>query len=223
MNTNDTKGKIAKGYKNVANSYDIFMSGMDIRGKIILKIIGGFNVSGYKNKLLGLIPNDFSGKLLDIPCGTGSLTYQKYTQMHKAEIICMDYSKEMLEAAKGRYVNENIKIIQGDVGNIPFPDKTFDIVLSMNGFHVFPDKEKAFDEIDRVLNDNGIFIGCFYIKERIKRADWFIRKFFVPNGIFTPPFYTYEELNKKLKNNYTIKKYWTVGPTICFRCIKNSK
>jgi ubiquinone/menaquinone biosynthesis C-methylase UbiE len=220
MNPNDTKGKVAKGYKSVAKSYDIFMSGADMRGRIILKIMGRFNVNAYREKLLTLIANDFSGKLLDIPCGTGALTYKKYEQMTNAEIICMDYSNEMLEVAKSRYTNDNIKIMQGDVGNIPFTDKTFDVVLSMNGFHVFPDKEIAFNEINRVLKDNGTFVGCFYIKERVKRADWFIKHFFEPNGIFTAPFYTYEELKRKLESQYIIKEYWTVGPTICFQCKK---
>jgi Methylase involved in ubiquinone/menaquinone biosynthesis len=36
--------------------------------------------------------------------------------------------------------------VQGDVGKLTFDDCTFDAVLSMNGFHVFPDKEKAYAE-----------------------------------------------------------------------------
>lgn len=50
----------------------------------------------------------------------------------------------------------NIKCVQGDVGNLPFEDSRFDILLSMNGFHAFPDKEKAFAETYRVLR-KGIF------------------------------------------------------------------
>ena len=33
---------------------------------------------------------------------------------------------------------------QGDVGALPYADDTFDIVLSLNGFHAFPDKEAAY-------------------------------------------------------------------------------
>jgi SAM-dependent methyltransferase len=38
------------------------------------------------------------------------------------------------------------------------------IVVSMNGFHAFPNKKKAFQETWRVLKPGGTFIACFYIK-----------------------------------------------------------
>ena len=41
--------------------------------------------------------------------------------------------------------------------------KLLDTVVSMNGFHAFPDKQKAFHEIWRVLKPGGNFIACFYI------------------------------------------------------------
>ncbi|VUX40026.1 Methyltransferase domain protein [Blautia luti] len=37
-------------------------------------------------------------------------------------------------------------------------------VVSMNGFHAFLDKQKAFHEIWRVLKPGGDFIACFYIR-----------------------------------------------------------
>lgn len=39
--------------------------------------------------------------------------------------------------------------------------ETYDIVVSMNGFHAFPDKERAFRETWRVLKNGGTFIACF--------------------------------------------------------------
>ncbi|MDR1230139.1 MAG: class I SAM-dependent methyltransferase [Spirochaetaceae bacterium] len=72
----------------------------------------------------------------------------------------------------------------------------------MNGFHVFSDKEKAFAEIKRVLKNNGIFMGCFYIHGITKRTDWFINNVFVKNGTFTPPFYTRDEIEEKLNKGY---------------------
>jgi len=38
---------------------------------------------------------------------------------------------------------------------------SFDIVLSLNGFHAFPDKEAAYRETYCVLKPGGIFCGCF--------------------------------------------------------------
>lgn len=52
---------------------------------------------------------------------------------------------DMLEQAERRFNGyAHIKCIQSDVGNLQMDDESFDIVLSMNGFHAFPDKKKHF-------------------------------------------------------------------------------
>jgi len=58
-----------------------------------------------------------------------------------------------------RFENQNIKNVsceQGDVGSLFYADNSFDAVLSMNGFHVFPEKEKAFSDI--IFQDNSVLI-----------------------------------------------------------------
>ena len=49
--------------------------------------------------------------------------------------------------------------------------KLLDTVVSMNGFHAFLDKQKAFHEIWRVLKPGGDFIACFY-KNRNGQIGW---------------------------------------------------
>jgi ubiquinone/menaquinone biosynthesis C-methylase UbiE len=215
--------KIKKGYRSISNIYDNYITGKNILFKIVLKIIWGFNDKDYSIKLLENIPNDFTGNILDIPAGTGISTYEKYKNLNNAKIVCMDYSNDMLEIAKRRFENNNLKNIeckQGDVGNMPFEKETFDIILSMNGFHAFPNKEKAFGEIKRVLKNDGYFIGCFYVKGITKRTDWFANNIFVKNGTFTPPFYDKTEITEKLKKEYKELEIWNIGSIICFKCKK---
>jgi ubiquinone/menaquinone biosynthesis C-methylase UbiE len=212
-----------KGYKSVSSIYDDYILAEKLLFKIIAKIIWGFVDKEYSIKLLDNISNDFSGKILDIPAGTGILTYEKYLRTKNSQIMCMDYSNDMLKIAKERFEKNNIKNIeckQGDVGKIPFEDETFNIILSMNGFHAFPDKGKAFFEIKRVLKNNGLFTGCFYAKGIVKRTDWFVNNIFVKNGTFTPPFYNKTEIVEKLNREYKEVELWNKGSIVCFKCKK---
>ncbi|WP_270834105.1 class I SAM-dependent methyltransferase [Faecalibacterium prausnitzii] len=60
---------------------------------------------------------------------------------------------------------KNVTFRQGDVGALPYADGTVDIVLSLNGFRAFPDKEAAYREVFRVLRSGGTFCGCGYKKK----------------------------------------------------------
>ena len=110
--------------------------------------------------------------------GTGILTMPFYKTLPKADVTCLDYSADMMgqvqEKANRQHL-KNVTLRQGDIGALPFTDGTFDIVLSLNGFHAFPDKEAAYREIFRVLRPGGTFCGCFYVEDEHKRTDWFVR------------------------------------------------
>ena len=58
------------------------------------------------------------------------------------------------------------------------------IVLSLNGFHAFPDKEAAYRETCRVLKKGGVFCGRFCIAGEFARTDYFVKKMYVPKGFF---------------------------------------
>ncbi|MBQ1534751.1 MAG: methyltransferase domain-containing protein, partial [Erysipelotrichaceae bacterium] len=109
---------------------------------------------------------------------------------------------------------------QGDVGKLPFEDESFDIVLSLNGFHAFPDKEAAYRETFRVLKKGGVFCGCFYIAGEFNRTDWFVRKLYVPKGFFTPPFETRSTLRQRLEKMYEKADVHSVNAEGIFCCIK---
>ena len=110
--------------------------------------------------------------------------------------------------------------MQGDVGKLPFEDESFDLVMSLNGFHAFPDKEAAYREIFRVLKPGGIFCGCFYVKGENKRTDFLVEKIYTPKGYFTPPYETAGSLRIRLKNMYKKAEVKTVEGMAAFRCRK---
>ena len=169
------------------------------------------------------IPEDFSGKMLEVPVGTGVLTMPVYKTLPNADITCLDYSADMMAVAQcraGKMGLDNIQFRQGDVSALPFEDKRFDLVLSLNGFHAFPDKEAAYREVYRVLKPGSVFCGCFDIKGENNRTDWFIEKLYTPKGFFTPPYETADSLRGKLESLYASVTLNTVESMGCFTCVK---
>ena len=133
-----------------------------------------------------------------ITCSTlsGKAVCRLVWAMNKAE------NDAYLEKADRLHL-KNVTFRQGDVGALPYADDTFDIVLSLNGFHAFPDKEAAYREVFRVLRPGGTFCGCFYVKGEHKRTDWFVRHVYEKAGFFTPPYETVSSLKARLDGMYT--------------------
>ena len=223
------KEQIRNAYKLTgghANFYDGMMTYSTLAGKAICRLIWNMNREKnlrYIEEALAGVPEDFSGTLLEVPVGTGVLTMPVYQTLPDADITCLDYSADMMNAAKQKADAAGIRNItfrQGDVGALPFEDNSFDIVLSMNGFHAFPDKEAAYRETCRVLKPGGTFCGCFYMKGGCRRTDWFIQHLYVPKGFFTPPFETQESVTKRLSELYEDVQVSMVEGIGCFRCRK---
>lgn len=146
-----------------------------------------------------------------------------YKTLPQAEITCLDYSPDMMARAQRRAEQAgltNVRFQQGDIGALPFEDGRFDLVLSLNGFHAFPDKEAAYREVFRVLSPGGIFCGCFYIEGENRRTDWFIKKLYTPKGFFTPPYETAESLRQRLSRQYNHVWLETVESMASFRAKK---
>ena len=209
-----------------AGFYDGMMTYSTLPGKAICRIV--WNMDREKNidyleRALSGVPEDFSGRLLEVPVGTGVLTMPVYRELPGADIICLDYSEAMMASAQAKAQAaglQNVRFMQGDVGALPFEDEQFDIVLSLNGFHAFPDKEAAYRETFRVLKPGGVFCGCFYIQGGCSRTDWFIRHLYQPKGFFTPPYETEDSLRARLARMYSQIEVTRVEGIGCFRCVK---
>jgi ubiquinone/menaquinone biosynthesis C-methylase UbiE len=223
------KDQIRNAYRTTggqASFYDGMMTYSTWLGKAICRIV--WNMDGEKNaayleKALSGIPEDFSGKLLEVPVGTGVLTMPVYQTLPRAAITCLDYSPDMMAAAQEKAKRlgiANVTFTQGDVGALPFADESFDIVLSLNGFHAFPDKEAAYRETFRVLKKGGTFCGCFYIRDECRRTDWFIRHLYQPKGFFTAPYETQSSLRERLSRMYEAAEVTAVEGIGCFCCRK---
>ena len=214
--------KIQDAYEASKNIYDDVLTQGNFFSRLYIKLFwSGTDDNEIARKVLAYIPDDFAGKLLDVPVGTAVFTQRKWAALKNAHITCLDYSTDMLAQAEKRLSDQaHIRCMQGDVGNLPMDDATFDIVISMNGFHAFPDKLKAFRETWRVLKPGGDFIACFYIRGKSKRTDWLVKNILAKKGWFTPPFQTEDELRDILQKLYTKIDLHVDGSMVYFHCMK---
>jgi len=225
----DRRAQIRNAYRQSgshASLYDGMITYSTLLGKAICRIV--WNMDGdlndaYLERAMSGVPEGFAGKLLEVPVGTGVLTMPVYRGLPDADITCLDYSPDMMSAAQAKAKRmgiDNVRFVQGDVGALPFEDGRFDVVLSLNGFHAFPDKAAAYRETFRVLKPGGTFCGCFYIQGGCARTDWFIKHLYQPKGYFTPPYETEESLRARLSKLYAEAEVTRYEGIACFKCRK---
>jgi ubiquinone/menaquinone biosynthesis C-methylase UbiE len=120
-------------------------------------------------------------RVLDVCAGNGNATLAAAHRF--ADVTSTDYVPALLEAGRRRAEAEGLAIQfqVADVENLPFPDASFDVVLSTFGVMFSPDHQKAAAELARVCKPGG----------KIGLANWtpesFIGQMFKVIGKFVPP------------------------------------
>lgn len=96
---------------------------------------------------------------LEIACGTGRVTrHLRNVISPGAKLIASDISPDMLAIAKEKLEPLDIEWQILDAQELPFQEKTFDLVICCFGYMFVPDKTKAFAEAYRVLKSGGMFL-----------------------------------------------------------------
>ena len=111
----------------------------------------------FKRKLVQQANIQPKMKVLDLGCGTGTLTLMLKQTYPEAEIIGMDGDPQVLDIARDKSSGANIQWDEGLASSLPYPDSVFDRVVTSLVIHhlVTDDKRRAFNEIHRVLKPYG--------------------------------------------------------------------
>ena len=108
-------------------------------------------VTEYGKGLLEFIPHNMEQTILDLGCGTGTLTTQLVPLASK--VVGVDSSQSMIEKAREQY--KNIEVWVCDALNLPFKNE-WDIVFSNAVFHWIGDHDALLKEIHKVLKQHGM-------------------------------------------------------------------
>lgn len=113
----------------------------------------------YKNILIEQADIRAGQRVLDLGCGTGTLAIMVKQKHPSAEVAGLDADPDMLKVAryKSSQAKAPVKFDVGFTNNLPYPDQTFDRVLSSIMIHHLktPDKKKTAQEVFRVLKPGG--------------------------------------------------------------------
>jgi SAM-dependent methyltransferase len=175
------------------------------------------------DSFLSYLPSEFDGVLLDVPVGTGVFTLSPYARFPNATIVAVDYSMGMLREARKRFQEHgmsNVHLVRADIANLPVRDGAVDQVVSMNGLHAFPNKQRAVAEMRRVLREQGTLVACSYVSGARWLTDLIIKLVHVRRGFFSPPFFHVDDIDGQLEG-FTISRQDNLKYFAWFEAVKD--
>jgi SAM-dependent methyltransferase len=94
-------------------------------------------------------------RVLDVAAGTGNASLSAAET--GAEVVASDLTPELLEAGRLRAEGAGLELdwVEADAEELPFPDESFDVVLSAIGVMFAPHHQAAADELVRVCRPGG--------------------------------------------------------------------
>jgi SAM-dependent methyltransferase len=126
--------------------------------------------------------------LLDVACGAGQLSLPAARQ--GIRVTGLDLAANLVEQANARAEAEGLRIQfdQGDAENLPYPDESFDIVMSLIGAMFAPRPELVAAEMVRVCRPGGrIVMGNWTPGGHVGQMFKIIGKHVPPPPIFPSP------------------------------------
>ena len=141
----------------------------------------------------------------------------------------IDVSAEMLDRFRQKLpeVPQNLHLLHADASRLPFPDRSFDVVLTVHMVHTVVNWKIFLDEIERVLKPGGFYLNAQWITpparmefERHFRA---ILAKYEASRASTLEDRSIEKIhsdveqhfhNKGYRSTYVIAKQWTVSNTV---------
>jgi SAM-dependent methyltransferase len=101
-------------------------------------------------------------RVLDVGCGTGSLTFALPIFANIAGVRGIDSTDVFVAAARERNTDPRITFDVGDARSLPYADASFDRAYSSLVLHFIPDSARAVSEMRRVVRPGGTITAAVW-------------------------------------------------------------
>ena len=102
-------------------------------------------------------------RILDIGCGGGALASLLLKETGCESVDAIDYSEECVASTsrRTRFAGDRCTVKLGDVGALPYKDRSFDVATAFETVYFWPDLKRSLNGLYRVLKPDGtLLIAC---------------------------------------------------------------
>ena len=135
----------------------------------IIGHIMAFETAGTNDNALALLELKKGDRVLDVGCGHGR-TVERAAEMVGDDgfVVGIDASEEMLRMATRRCQrlidSRHVRLTLADSASIPYPDESFDKVVTVHTLYFWDDPRRHLHELHRVLRPGGSLVVAFHPK-----------------------------------------------------------
>lgn len=156
-------------------------------GMWILEFMNGFSHKELAEWALAFMEIKDGDSVLDIGCGGGgniSRLLKKYPSSVVKGIDCSPISVALSKRHNAKEIDNNrCQISEGNVRSLPYKSSSFNIVTAFETVYYWPEIEKSFKEVLRVLKEDGLF---FIINGADAEGGWVWDRYIEDMHTYTP-------------------------------------
>jgi ubiquinone/menaquinone biosynthesis C-methylase UbiE len=125
------------------------------------RVMWGYSVKEYATLCEDALSSFSGGWVLDLACGSLAFTAKIYAHFSNRPVVFLDQSLKLLRRGKSRLeklrgnISENVFFLHADAFDLPFKEKVFHTIISLNLLHCLNDTKTVLKGIKRVLAVNG--------------------------------------------------------------------